>query len=628
MDEQRADRTDNTDQTSDQPTELGAGLTRRTALQGGLTLGVGVAGASLLAACSSGKKSFSGSGDKSGKAANGNKQSNAAPRGGGAGIVPTPREQTVIVDQMNMTVFDRFNPVIPNGESYQGGVGEVVKEYLWYFNLATGEMKPWLAKSWTYANNYQQMTIALNPKARWNDGQPFTSKDIKFTLELLKNNKTLLGGGTVTNEIKSITTPNPQTIVINLNTVDPRYHYNFVCGIVGGFLVLPEHIWSKQDPSKFANNPPVYTGPYKLKQVIADHQMFVWEKNPKYWNIAEFNPAPRYVAYRNAPPPDSALQQFKDGQSDVTANTGMYALIDAAIQGGYQNAIITKMTDPCPNAMFVNCDPSRGLLADPRMRQALSALVDRKKIGTSIWPINVDPAPYPWPNYPNNKKWEVSSLAAKYPLSYDQKKAESILDSLGAKKGSDGKRSYQGKPLSYQVITPVTTADPEYFIAQLMATNLKKVGIDANAKAVAGSVYNVQVQKGDYDIRSEWLCGELLDPWQVYNAFSGKFWEPVGTPATAGNSVRLKSKSYDNAVDKLGRLSPTSAQAKPLFADALNEWYESMPVVLETQKIFGHAFNTTYWDGWPTDDNLYQVPNNWWGQFMFVIGSLKPAGTK
>ena len=38
------------------------------------------------------------------------------------GVVPTPRDQTVIVDQAEFTVFDSFNPYIPNGPRDQAGV--------------------------------------------------------------------------------------------------------------------------------------------------------------------------------------------------------------------------------------------------------------------------------------------------------------------------------------------------------------------------------------------------------------------------------------------------------------------------------------------------------------------------
>src|SRR4051812_29724543 len=100
-----------------------SGVHRREVLKAGFSLGVGAVSVAGLAACSSSGKSFTGQGNKGGN--------NAAPQGNGSGISPTPRHQTVIVDQNEFTVFDQFNAFIPNGETYQGGLGQVVKEYQW-----------------------------------------------------------------------------------------------------------------------------------------------------------------------------------------------------------------------------------------------------------------------------------------------------------------------------------------------------------------------------------------------------------------------------------------------------------------------------------------------------------------
>ncbi|HVX42890.1 MAG TPA: ABC transporter substrate-binding protein, partial [Mycobacteriales bacterium] len=322
---------------------LASRITRRQTMQAGAAVAAGTG----LAACSGGGgKSYNGSGNKGGN--------DTHPVG--KGIAPTPRNKTVVIDQINMTVFDRFNPFIPNGESYQGGVGQIAKEYLWYANLATGETKAWLGKSYSYSSDFKKFTIKLNPAAKWSDGKPFTSADVKFTMEMVKKNPTLLGSGPVVTEAKSISAPDPQTVVIELNTRDPRYHYNFICGIIGtSFPIVPEHVWSGKDPTSFANNPPVYTGPYVLDSVNADHQLFVWKKNANYWAKSEMDPEPEYVVFRNSPSPDAEFQQFKQAQADVSANSGMYQLMKSAIDSGYKDSIITEMTDPCPSAFFVNC---------------------------------------------------------------------------------------------------------------------------------------------------------------------------------------------------------------------------------------------------------------------------------
>lgn len=609
-------------------------LTRRGALKSGAgaaaALAAGLGGLGLSACSGGGSAQYSG--NKNNKPAGGSSQAATHPAtvGKSAGAVsPTPREQTLLVDQAVFTVFDSFNPFIPNGEQYNGGLGQVCREYLWYFNMATGETISWLGTKWEYSDDSKTFTVHLNENAHWNDGKPFTSQDVVFTINLIKQNKQLLGGGPITDEVDSITAPDDHTVVVKLNVVDPRYHYNWICGIVGtSWFVVPEHVWKGQDPTSFKNNPPVYTGPYKLKETIKNLSMFVWEKDPNYWNSRNLKPEIEYVVYRSAPTADAEIEQFKNGACDVTGAANMYSLVKAALDSGYQYATITGLLDPCPRAIWINCDDSHKPLNDPRMRQAISALIDRKKMATSIWDPATTPATFPWAAFDGNKKWDNNQIASKYALSYDPEKAKSLMDEMGIKTDSSGKRIYNGKQLSLEIITPTANPGAEYLIGQLLAEDLKKVGIDSSVRTLSSAVYNDRTMKGDFDIKSEWLCGEVYDPWQVYNEFNDKYFEAVGKNANVGDAPRLRDATFSKYMDELAVMNPNATEAVPIFDKALDRYFADLPAVTSIQTLYTHQFNTTFWTGWPTDNNLYQVPANWWGQFMFVVGTLKATGAK
>src|SRR5680860_505747 len=85
--------------------------------------------------------------------------------------LPTPREQTVVIEQSPNNVWDSFNPFIPNGEAYNYGYAIVCREYMFYSNFLTGEIRPWLGQEYTYNDDFTQCTLALNPNARWSDGE-------------------------------------------------------------------------------------------------------------------------------------------------------------------------------------------------------------------------------------------------------------------------------------------------------------------------------------------------------------------------------------------------------------------------------------------------------------------------
>lgn len=581
---------------STDPISLTRDVQRRTILKTGVlgTLVLGVPGAFALSGCASDKPS-------------------TAEGIGLKGITATPRSQTVVIDQSPFTAFDSYNPYIPGGYDGAGGLAQICFEYLWYMNLATGKMQPWLATDFKYNSDFTQITISLNPEAKWNDGKSFTSADVQFTLDLLTKHPTLLGGTQITAPISSMSTPDDHTIVIGLKSSQPRYHYPFICVDYAGQFILPKHIWSSQDPTTFKFNPPIGTGPYKLNKASRTQSLYIWEKDPNYWNSKVLDVGPKYVVYRTAPALDSAIQQYKQGLTDeAPVNGPAYQLVTTLARRGFKNSGMTTLIDPGAKAFLINT-MSKGILNDHRMRWVISALTNREKMATTLSVPPTTPAKYPWPDFAASKAWEDSGIADRYPTTYDPAKAQSLLDEMGATKGSDGRRSYQGKPISLEIITGYPNPDITYLLAQTLAEDLNKEGIDATVKSLSASVYNDRVTKKQYDIRSEWIVGGVFDPTGTYTQFvKGAF--PISDP------------KLDSAVDAILAASPTASNIKDLEDAALEEWFKQMPAVVSIQTLYAHPFSTAYWTGWPTKDNSYNPPNHWWGNFIFVLGELKPTG--
>lgn len=602
-------------------------MNRRGALRAGLGFGAALFGGGALGACS----------DDGGGGTYAGNTKKPAPAGGGAepigkANIPTPRDKTLIVGQVDFQVFNSFNPMIPNGNQGGNGFDTMVREYMFYLNLPTGELIPWLATDYEYNADFTALTFTFDPNAKWNDGKPLTSKDFKFTAEQMRDNPTLLGTtgnlkANLEDFVKNIATPDDQTAVMELKGPNPRFHYDYICSIVAAFDILPEHIWSKQDPTKFKDNPPVRTGPYMLDRAISNQKMYVWKKNPDYWNKAKLDPAPEFVIYQSAATSqDAASQAFKRAEFDVGSLDEQHA--KQLRNENYENLITTPFHDPCPRGLWVNSDPSRGILSDPRMHHVISYLTDREKIGKSVWAVETPPAQYPWADYDGNKKWEISAVAGKYPLEYDPRKAEALLDEMGATKNAQGKRVWKGKPASIEIITPAPVDGAEYIIGSLVVAELKKVGIDGTVRSYTGSVHSEKFERGQFDISSNWICQMSQDPGQFYNFFQSRHAKKVGENAVGRNWSRLRDPELDAASTQLDHLDPESPEAKPLLEKAMEEYYKTLPVIPVIQTAYPAYYNTTFWTGWPTEDDLYNVPNNWWGQFMFVIGRLKPTGQK
>ena len=100
-----------------------------------------------------------------------------------------PRKDTVIFENIEgrVPIPNNMNPYIA-GQYLDWGMWQATQESLFYYNYETGEMMPWLAKSFEFNSDFTQVTIKLREGVKWSDGKPFSAKDVVFTINMLKKN--------------------------------------------------------------------------------------------------------------------------------------------------------------------------------------------------------------------------------------------------------------------------------------------------------------------------------------------------------------------------------------------------------------------------------------------------------
>ena len=96
-----------------------------------------------------------------------------------------------------------FNPYSPGVIS---GTQGLIYETLLYVNRLDGKVTPWLASTYQLASDAQSITFTIRQGVVWSDGQPFTSADVVFTLNLILKNSSvdLTGIGAI---VKSVSAP-------------------------------------------------------------------------------------------------------------------------------------------------------------------------------------------------------------------------------------------------------------------------------------------------------------------------------------------------------------------------------------------------------------------------------------
>ena len=202
-----------------------------------------------------------------------------APQAAPAQPAPVPRNKQLILmwagKDGKYTDFELWNPFAPDA-NHQNGPGLFHEPLYFYSGFANKEI-PWLAESYEYTPDFKTLTIKTRSGITWSDGQPFSAKDVAFTItESAKQGSKIKFGSDVANFLQEASAKDDNTVVVNFKVPAPKFMYMMMYKFDNGLYMVPQHIYSQSsDWSKFtnfdiANGLPVTTAPWKLVFSSAD----------------------------------------------------------------------------------------------------------------------------------------------------------------------------------------------------------------------------------------------------------------------------------------------------------------------------------------------------------------------
>jgi peptide/nickel transport system substrate-binding protein len=303
-----------------------------------------------------------------------------------------------------------------------------------------------IAKSWDVSDDGKTVTFTLEEGLKWSDGEPLTSKDVKYSLDTLGRHGILFTS--YTENIDSVQAPDPTTVIVKMTRPDTR--------IVGGLFVyiLPEHIWGKQTVKQLTGSyrpeaPIVGSGPYVVTE-FDSNQIVRMERNPNWRGKRPAFDELQWIKYGSADAVERALTLGEvDLITEVDAAT--FARLDenpdieainAPAPGFTELAFNLCPRDICPDARF---NPA---VQDRTVRQAIGFAVDRERInqianrGTSFPGHGLLPSYYK--DFYTEPEGDLD-----YP--YDPDRAREMLEAAGWVEGEGGVREKGGQRLSFNL---------------------------------------------------------------------------------------------------------------------------------------------------------------------------------
>ena len=157
-----------------------------------------------------------------------------------------------------------LNPLVLEGPS-AFAVSEFFYSYLTNYD-ADGNIIPDLA-TYTVGRDNTTITYHLRHGVRWQDGSPFSSRDVVFTYRAIMNPANNLPLRYGYDRVASVTAPDPYTVVVRTKVpFSPIINWFF--GGDNNYAILPAHLLATLPNINHVsfNAAPVGTGPYRLER--------------------------------------------------------------------------------------------------------------------------------------------------------------------------------------------------------------------------------------------------------------------------------------------------------------------------------------------------------------------------
>lgn len=234
-----------------------------------------------------------------------------------------------------------------------------------------------IAESIIMPEDRSWVAFDLRPEARWQDGVPITVEDVIFSLDILKTKGHPFYRAYYKNVVKAE------------KVGERRVKFTFEGGtnrelplIVGQLPILPKHYFEGRDFARATLDPPVGSGPYRIKKVDPGRTI-VYERVENWWgadipvNKGRYNyDEVRYEYYRDS---DVALEAFKAGQYDIrlenTAKLWATGYDGPALKKGWIKKDEIPFEGSAGMQGFV-FNTRRSIFKDPRVRRALAYAFD------------------------------------------------------------------------------------------------------------------------------------------------------------------------------------------------------------------------------------------------------------
>lgn len=254
----------------------------------------------------------------------------------------------------------------------------------------TNESIPAAAESWEVSEDGLTWTFKIHENAKWSDGEPVTANDFEYTLKLMADPNTAavnawLFDGVIENFGEALYNNGKTPDEISVKAVDDKtleiklvHPASYFIELAGGIYPVRQDKYEEWgDKYGSSADKIICSGPFKVESWDQNTEL-VCVKNENYWDAE--NVKLDKVVQKVIQETSTAVQAFINGEIDVigTSDSNWIKTVEAADMSN-----TTTVPDGAPEFLMFNV--KNQYLSNVKIRQAISAAIDREALVEAIW---------------------------------------------------------------------------------------------------------------------------------------------------------------------------------------------------------------------------------------------------
>jgi peptide/nickel transport system substrate-binding protein len=343
-----------------------------------------------------------------------------------------------------------------------------------------------LAEKWSWQDNYRNLVFFLRKGVKWHDGQPFTSKDVKFTFDMLREAPDAPAKLRLNPRkdwyanIEAIEAADAHTVVFRLKKPQP----SLLLMLASGYTpVYAAHV----PPANYRTGC-VGTGPFKVKEWRKGESV-EYVKNPDYFVKGRpYLDGLKYFVIVERGTRQAAIQA---GKLDVSFPGETTKAAAEQLKKTVPQLVITPYSQNVSDNIIMNV--KKPPFDNVKVRLAVSHGIDRRALIQAVHQggaaVGASLAPKPWGFWGLGEK-DLLGLPGYAAQPADEKtKARKLMAEAGYS---------QEKPLKVEIATRSIAIYVD--MASFVINELKQIGIDATLKQIETAQWHPMATRGEYQI--------------------------------------------------------------------------------------------------------------------------------